>query len=437
MTYFAGNVLPSTESQTSLDDEDHTFRFTKKEARELVPSLVGKPIRCEHSKTLECGKITKAMIDKTGRVYIIGKLNDTVDKNGKKNAISTFADRALGANGKKGYYPSLSLQHVHEESLDGKLTQKRALEVSLVHVPRRANCNIIGISRPEKPSKKHAASSRHARSEIQEYIADTGITNTEDISNPSSMSATDTPAVAEPKPQETTPVVADKPVDNGRSGQSAPASGKDSQEADGDFKMGDVINTVLQQETELDKLREQLLEVSKERDEHKTVNEARKKAESEMAAAKKAADLEKAEALLGTLTSLWDEQVPDAVWTENKDDNVKKMQEFAKREPELARQLFSVVHSASSRYQTVLSKESQYKTELSSKLGSVLKKRKVHAASARSSEQAPVAPVAPEKENPKDLMAIMKNYGGNVSGTAHSLMTRLYNQRNERRRTPF
>ena len=171
MTYFAGNVLPPTDAQTSLDDEDHTFRFTKKEARDLVPSLVGKPIRCEHSKTLECGKITKAMIDKTGKVYIIGKLNDTVDKNGRKNAINTFADKALGAKGKKGYYPSLSLQHVHEESLDGKITQKRALEVSLVHVPRRANCNIIGISRPEKSSKKHAASSRNARSEIQEYIA--------------------------------------------------------------------------------------------------------------------------------------------------------------------------------------------------------------------------------------------------------------------------
>jgi len=124
--------------------------------------------------------------------------------------------------------------------------------------------------------------------------------------------------------------------------------------------------------------------------------------------------------------------VPDAVWTENKDDNVKKMQE-----PELAKQLFSVVHSASSRYQTALSKESRYQTELSSKLGSVLKKRKVHAASARSAEKAPAEPAAPEKQNPKDLMAIMKNYGSNVSGTAHSLMTRLYNQQMERRRTPF
>jgi len=437
MTYFAGNVLPSTHNQTSVDDDDPTYRFTKREARELVPSLVGKPIRCEHSKTLECGKITKAMIDKTGKVYIIGKLNDTVDKNGKKNAIHTFADRALGANGKKGYYPSLSLQHVHEESSDGKITRKRALEVSLVHVPRRANCNIIGISRPVKTRKSHAASSRNVDSEIQDYIGDTSSTNTEDISNSSFMSATDTVAANAAKPAETTPVVVDKPVDNGATNPSTATPGNASQEADGDFKMGDVINTVLQQETELDKLREQLAVVQKERDEHKTVNDARNKAELDKATAKKAADLEKAEALLSTLTSLWDEQVPDAVWTENKEDNVKKMQEFAQREPALAKQLFSVVHSASSRYQTVLSKESQYKTELSSKLGSVLKKRKVHAASARSVEHIPDAPAAQSKQDPKDLMSIMKNYGNNVSGTAHSLMTRLYNQQMERRRTPF
>lgn len=435
MTYFAGNVLPPTSAQTSLDDEDPTFRFTRDEAKKLVPSLIGKPIRCEHSKTLECGQITKAMIDKTGKVYIIGKINDTVDKNGKKNVINTFADKALGVNGKKGYYPSLSLQHVHEESLDGKITQKRALEVSLVHKPRRANCNIIGISRPKNAI--HAASSKKATSEIQEYIGDTGGTNTEDISDSSAMSAADTNIAAESKPAETTPVVSDTPVEKGKVGQSSATPENGKQEADGDFKMGDVVNVVLQQETELDKLREQLAVVQKERDEHKTVNEARKKQELEAAAAKKAADLEKAEALLSTLTSLWDEQVPDAVWTENKDDNVKKMQEFAKKEPELAKQLFSVVHSASSRYQTVLSQESQYKHELSSKLGSVMKKRKVvHAASARAAESAPESHAQPKKEDPKDLMAIMQSYGG-INGTAHNLMTRLYNQQMERRRTPF
>lgn len=437
MTFFAGNVLPSTLAQTSLDDEDHTFRFTRDEAKKLVPSLIGKPIRCEHSKTLECGRITKAMIDKTGKVYIIGKLNDTVDKSGKKNVINTFADKALGVNGKKGYYPALSLQHVHEESADGKITQKRALEVSLVHKPRRANCNIIGISRTKNAI--HAASSKNATSEFQDYIGDSGSTNTEDISDSSSaMSAADTTnTAAESKPAETSPVVTETSVENGKVGQSTATPENGKQEADGDFKMGDVVNVVLQQETELDKLREQLAVVQKERDEHKTVNEARKKQELEAAATKKAADLEKAEALLSTLTSLWDEQVPDAVWTENKDDNVKKMQEFAKKEPELAKQLFSVVHSASSRYQTVLSQESQYKHELSSKLGSVMKKRKVvHAASARAAESAPKTHAEPSKEDPKDLMAIMQSYGG-INGTAHNLMTRLYNQQMERRRTPF
>lgn len=453
MTYFAGNVLPATNAQTSADDEDPTFKFTREEAQKLVPDLIGKPIRCEHSKTLECGKITKAMIDKTGKVYIIGKLNDTVDGNGKKNVINTFADKALGLNGKKGYYPSLSLQHVHEESLDGSVTRKKALEVSLVHKPRRANCNIIGVRRaPVKKCRRHAASAKRSDSEIEDYIGDAIPTNTDNITVVSStskspaMSATDNNtalATEATSSEEAKPASTETPVTDGKVGQSAPAKNTQSEatkDADGDFKMGDVVNVVLQQETELDRLREKLAEVTKERDEHKSVNDARAEAEEKARAEKKAADTEKAQALLSTLTSLWDETVPDAVWTENKDDNVKKMQEFAKKEPELARQLFSVVHSASARHHAVLSKEAKYQTELSSKLGSVLKKRKIHAASARSAEPAtPAAPAeaAPAKQDPKDLMSIMKQYGNNVSGTATSLMNRLYQQQMAARRTPY
>lgn len=448
-TFFAGNVLPATASQTSIDDQDPTYRFTREEAESL--DLVGKPIRCEHSKTLECGVITKSMIDKTGKVYIIGKLHDTVDQSGKKNAINIFADKALGntKKGNKAYYPSLSLQHVHEENADGSVTRKRGLEVSLVHEPRRANCNIIGVSRLPQlfGSKKHAASvkSRAAQqrvSENQDYIGDASTSNAEQSCAYSDMSSTESAKPAEPSdptPPETTPtpVVTTKPVAR----EEIPATTTQAtKEADGDFKMGDVVNVVLQQETELDRLKAQLAVVSKERDEHKTVNDARKKAEEEKIAAQKQSDLEKSQALLSTLTSLWDEQVPDAVWTENKEDNIKKMQEFAEREPALAKQLFSVVHSASSRYASVLNSDSERERMLSSKLGHVMKKRKIHAASARSAETpaAPPKAAAPAAQSdPKDLMTIMKQYGNNVSGTAHSLMNKLYKQQMERRRTPF
>ena len=129
-TYFAGNVLPPTDAQTSIDDQDPTYRFTREEAESL--NLVGKPIRCEHSKTLECGVITKSMIDKTGKVYIIGKLHDTVDQNGKKNVVNIFADKALGntEKGNKAYYPSLSLQHVHEENADGNEDEEEVVYAS-------------------------------------------------------------------------------------------------------------------------------------------------------------------------------------------------------------------------------------------------------------------------------------------------------------------
>ena len=40
MTYFAGNVLPATNAQTSADDEDPTFKFTREEAQKLVPDLI-------------------------------------------------------------------------------------------------------------------------------------------------------------------------------------------------------------------------------------------------------------------------------------------------------------------------------------------------------------------------------------------------------------
>lgn len=448
-TYFAGNVLPPTKKQTSPDDEDYTYRFTRKEAESL--NLVGKPIRCEHSKSLECGVITKQMIDKTGKVYIIGKLHDSVDKKGKKNVVNMFADRALGdsKSGGKAYYPSLSLQHVHEESADGTVTRKRGLEVSLVHQPRRADCNIIGVSRVTKlaESKRHAASAKGTSapksvSENQDYIGDTINSDADRPSLDFNMASTESAKPeepTEPAPAETapTPVVTTKPV----SQEESPPSNAASKDADGDFKMGDVVNVVLQQETELDRLKAQLQKVSAERDEHKTVNEARQKAEAEQVAAQKKSDTEKAQALLSTLTSLWDEQVPDAVWTENKDELSKKMEAFAQKEPELAKQLFSVVHSASSRYATVLNSESERERMLSSKLGHVMKKRKIHAASARSAE--PVAPSQAAKaapagqKDPKDLMSIMKQYGNNVSGTAHTLMTRLYNQQMDRRRTPF
>lgn len=447
-TYFIGNVLPSTSCQTSLDDQDPTFRFSKDEARKL--NLVGKPIRCEHEASLKCGTITKQMIDKSGKVYVIGKIDDGINAAGKKNIISTFANKALGKKGDGKYYGSLSLQHVHEESFDGK-TSKKAIEVSLVNQPRRMGCDIIGVRRIPKSVKsaRHAASGREHSVKSEDYIGDARTHSTEHLtlgtedsiimSDPitdSTPAADSTPADATPAPAVTLApaetVVRENEPAGGNVGQST------QKEADGDFKMGDVVNVVLQQETELDRLKTQLAATQKERDEHKTVNEARMAKEQQFAEKKRAADTEKAEALMSTLTELWDDQVPESVWQDNKEKQKEKMKQLIAQSPELAKDLFSVVHCASSRYATVLNSDAQRQRTLSSKLGHVMKKRKIHAASARTAE-APAAPAKPSEPQGKSLMSIMKGYSGKsgMSGTATSLMNRLYKQQSDRFASPF
>ena len=443
-TYFVGNVLPPTDAQTSIDDQDPTFRFSKEEAGKL--NLVGKPIRCEHSASLKCGTITKQMIDsKTGKVYVIGKIDSGIDAAGKKNIISTFANKAIGRKGGGKYYGSLSLQHVHEETFDGK-TSKKAIEVSLVNEPRRRGCDIIGVRRipPAAISKRHAASGREKSIISGQYIGGTHAASREHIrADIESNIMTETTAITEPAP-----------TDNSASASSASASSAPAMEdtaaliaspeqlvggadSDGDFKMGDVVNVVLQQETELDRLKAQLAVAEKERDEHKTVNEARRAKEQEITQKKRATDTEKAEALMSTLTELWDETVPDSLWQDNKEKSKSQMKKLIEESPELAKDLFSVVHCASSRYATALNSDVERHRTLSSKLGHVMKKRKIHAASARVAE--PAKPAKPAESQQKSLMSIMKGYSGNsgMSGTATSLMNRLYKQQSERYASPF
>jgi len=436
-TYFVGNVLPPTDAQTSIDDQDPTFRFSKEEAGKL--NLVGKPIRCEHSASLKCGTITKQMIDsKTGKVYVIGKIDSGIDAAGKKNIISTFANKAIGRKGGGKYYGSLSLQHVHEETFDGK-TSKKAIEVSLVNEPRRRGCDIIGVKRipPAAISKQHAASVREKSIISGQYIGNTHSVCRDIESKIESNIMTETTAVAESLADTPAPVSSTPNVKDSAPSPSPPEQPVGKTDADGDFKMGDVVNVVLQQETELDRLKAQLAVAEKERDEHKTVNEARQAKEQEVTQKKRATDTEKAEALMSTLTELWDETVPDSLWQDNKEKSKSQMKKLIEESPELAKDLFSVVHCASSRYATVLNSDAERHRTLSSKLGHVMKKRKIHAASARVAE--PVAPAKPAEPQQKSLMSIMKGYSGNsgMSGTATSLMNRLYKQQSERYASPF
>jgi hypothetical protein len=439
-TFFAGNILPPEAERTS---QDRTFRFSKQDADNL--KLVGKPIRLEHNEHLTCGKIVKQMKDRRGRVYVVGKIED--DKaDAPKRAVRLFADKALG-----GLYNSLSLQHVHEENVDGSNAKKTAIEVSLVNEPRRKNCNINCVRR------HHAASAKSigevaANSKNQEYIGDASeptdsdarlLSVTRSVSSPAIMAEpTDSPVAtpAEAKPAEapaepSAPAAAPVAAQN----DAAAASGK----KDGDVVMEDVIHTIVAQESELDKLKAQLARVEEERAKLAAAEDERTKVAKQAAEKKRKADTDKATALFETVSSLWDEQVTDDLWSDenSRAEQKEKMKQLIAAQPELSKDLFKIVHCASARYAEVLNGDAQRQRELTSKLGHVMKKRKtVHAASARNAPAEPAAPAASAPArgatSKKTLMDIMNGYGG-ASGTATSIMQRLYKSQMERSQNMF
>ena len=437
-TFFAGNILPPEAERTS---QDHTFRFSKQDADNL--QLVGKPIRLEHNEHLTCGKIVKQMKDRRGRVYVVGKIED--DKaDAPKRAVRLFADKALG-----GLYNSLSLQHVHEEDMDGSNAKKTAIEVSLVNEPRRKNCNISSVRR------RHAASAKSVEgtvtpSENQEYIGDVNEPSDSDAHLPSAYNKidkmseqSDAPAIAP----------AEAPAD-GKVGQAAaptlpadkaaPDPNAAPAKKEGDVVMEDVIHTIVAQESELDKLKAQLAKVEEERAKLAAAEEERTKAAKEAAEKKRKADTDTATALFETVSALWDEQVTDDLWSDenSRAEQKEKMKQLIAAQPELSKDLFKIVHCASARYAEVLSGDAQRQRELTSKLGHVMKKRKtLHAASARNAPAEPATPAvsasapagAPAK---KTLMDIMNGYGG-ASGTATAIMQRLYKSQMERSQNMF
>lgn len=238
------------------------------------------------------------------------------------------------------------------------------------------------------------------------------------------------PAVPEPAPQ-------------AEQAKEAPAKKKE-----GDVVMEDVIHTIVAQESELDKLKAQLAKVEEERAKLAAAEEERTKTAKAAAEKKRKADTDKATALFETVSSLWDEQVTDDLWSDenSRAEQKEKMKQLIAAQPELSKDLFKIVHCASARYAEVLNGDAQRQRELTSKLGHVMKKRKtVHAASARDAPAAPAvshsssssssaaASSAPQK---KTLMDIMSGYGS-ASGTATSIMQRLYKSHMERSQNMF
>lgn len=456
-TYFVGNILQPVNERTSADE---TFRFTEDESNTL--DCVGLPVRMEHAESLTCGKIIRQMRDKSsGKVYVVGKIEDGSMLSEDPNFVRVFADKSICKKGQKGYYGSLSLQHMHEEDELGNKT-KRGIEVSLVHEPRRKNCDIVAVCRSKKKrstslakrpgprSSAHFASAKKQAPEIPEYICNPGtITNTPDrivkMSTPTAPSTTMETAKKEISPEPASEPVAEKKSESttGKVGQASAESGK------GDIVMDDVIQTVLLQAKEKEEQEKEIEELKKQLDEQKKLLETemeekneRKRKEEEALQKKRKADAEKALGFMESCAEMWDEQISDqAIWSDNKDEQMSKMKQLVEENPSLAKDLFQVVHCASSRYADMVNDNVEKQTTLTQRLGHVMKKRKtVHAASARATSSAPSAPAATKpKSRTEDLMSIMSNYAGRTSGSATNLMQKLYNSRIERQNSsrPF
>ena len=180
--------------------------------------------------------------------------------------------------------------------------------------------------------------------------------------------------------------------------------------------------------------------MEKERAELAAADEERQKKHREAMEKKRKADTERANALFETVSSLWDEQIDDEIWADEKNraEQKKRLQTLIEKQPELSKDLFKIVHCASARYAEVLSTDAQRQRDLSSRLGHVMKRRKTtHVASARAAEAPAPTPSAPKKKTLMDIMSGYNGKGGSVSGTATSIMQRLYNSHLERHADPF
>ena len=130
--------------------------------------------------------------------------------------------------------------------MDGSNAKKTGIEVSLVNVPRRPDCDIKCI-------KRHAASARAGEAEIAEYIGDARDINalppqTPAVAAPSTLPSMSSAETSAPAQEAAAPAAA--PTD-GKVGQAAAAPAETAAPApkkkDGDIVMQDVINVVVEQ----------------------------------------------------------------------------------------------------------------------------------------------------------------------------------------------
>lgn len=427
-TFFCGNCLPPENERSGGYYEDPTFKFSREEQSKL--QLVGKEIRLEHHPDLKAGKIVRQTQDASGRVFIVAKIPDGHKGAESESAVRLFADKSLGV-GPGHYYNALSLQHEHEE--DGNGGRKSAIEVSLVNEPKRKNCAVRSVLR-SRPAR-HAASSRQEKN--KDYINNTTSIHTTERrplasdSTLTTMSADAAPAAQTEKTSEvvSTPAPAPAPTKPAAVVQQTPPAQGDA------IKMDQVVNTLVAQENELDKIREQLRLAQERATKSEGILQKQKDEEEAKIAMEKEADAQKGAKLLETLSELWDDSMTDdSLWQQDKEAQKQNLQKLVNTNPKLAKDVFRIVHSASARAASVIKGSAAEQQRLTSTMEHVMKKRKtVHAASARDAQPKGQSekPAQPPQDRNTWVKSIIGSYG--QTGGATSLMNKLYENRMENR----
>jgi len=432
-TYFCGNCLPPENERSGGFYDDPTFKFSREEQSNL--QLVGKEIRLEHHPDLKAGKIVRQTQDASGRVFIVAKIPDGHKGAQTESAVRLFAEKSLGV-GPGHYYNALSLQHEHEE--DGNGGKKSAIEVSLVNEPKRKNCAVRSVLR-SRPAR-HAASSRQEKK--KDYINNTTSIHTTEhrpLASDSTLTAMSADAPAAAQTEKTPEVVSTpapaKPAAPAVVQQTAPTPAAGVPGESDAIKMDQVVNTLVAQENELDKIREQLRLAQERANKSEGILQKQKEEEEAKIAKEKEADAQKGAKLLETLSELWDDSMTeDSLWQQDKEAQKQNLQKLVNTNPKLAKDVFRIVHSASARAHSVIKGSVAEQQRLTSTMEHVMKKRKtVHAASARDAE--PKGQPEKPAQTPQDRSAWVKSIIGSYgqTGGATSLMQKLYENRMENR----
>lgn len=285
---FIGNVLPPTGHKP---EGDHTFDFTKEEAKNM--DLTGIPIRIEHADSLPIGKVTKQWNTKNGEKWIMAEIDND------KGLASHYANHAIQPDS-RGHtlYKGLSLQHIHQQWSDGT-TFKRPVEVSICTEPRRPDCYIRAVGQTKK----------------NEYIA-----------HKASVNMAEENQVVEPQQTET-PVEAPQQQDEQAARQVA-----NSQE--------ELMKMFLAQDQKNSELEAQMKKIQEERDNLQKQWEEREATERLQVASK-------AEALSKALVESWQKTLPAGEMT---DENKKAIFALAQKFPQESVQMMEIAHKASLRH---------------------------------------------------------------------------------------